>query len=135
MTIKLLVGMLYVSIVTLTVNLSGCSTPINYESDIKPIIDKKCVNCHINEYSKGTRKIGLRLNTYENVMKGSDEGPIIKKFRSDKSKLYKRVAGKIGWCDEMPKVECARMPPTPRHRLNKTEILLIKKWIDQGANK
>src|ERR1041384_4787626 len=46
---------------------------LTYATDIKPLLDASCVRCHGGERPKA----GLRLDSRENILKGSKEGPVV----------------------------------------------------------
>ncbi|MFA0731880.1 MAG: hypothetical protein LKKZDAJK_001570 [Candidatus Fervidibacter sp.] len=93
--------------------------PVSYSKDIQPLLLKRCVVCH------GEKKAehDLRLDSYEAVMKGDREGPVVVPGKSNESRLYLVVAGK-----KEPK-----MPPDPLPPLTPTELELLRRWIDEGA--
>lgn len=93
--------------------------PVSYSKDIQPLLLKRCVVCH------GEKKAehDLRLDSYEAVMKGDHEGPVIVPGKSNESRLYLVVAGK-----KEPK-----MPPDPLPPLTPMELELLRRWIDEGA--
>ncbi|MFA0768259.1 MAG: hypothetical protein OXFUSZZB_001587 [Candidatus Fervidibacter sp.] len=93
--------------------------PVSYSKDIQPLLLKRCVVCH------GEKKAehDLRLDSYEEVMKGDREGPVVVPGKSNESRLYLVVAGK-----KEPK-----MPPDPLPPLTPMELELLRRWIDEGA--
>ncbi|MFA0750992.1 MAG: hypothetical protein SLRJCFUN_001395 [Candidatus Fervidibacter sp.] len=93
--------------------------PVSYSKDIQPLLLKRCVVCH------GEKKAehDLRLDSYEAVMKGDREGPVVVPGKSNESRLYLVVAGK-----KEPK-----MPPDPLPPLTPMELELLRRWIDEGA--
>jgi hypothetical protein len=100
-------------------------TGVTYATDIKPIFDKSCVRCHGAEKPKAK----LRLDNLEGVLKGGEDGKMIKPGDSAGSILVHNIA-QAGDPD-------AYMPP-PRNRANigpltKEQVSLIRAWIDQGA--
>ncbi len=86
--------------------------------DVAPIFQTYCIQCHAGPKPP----LGLRLDNYENVMKGSDE-PVIVPGEPKKSSLFLRIIG-----EEKP-----RMPRNGPPWLNEKETVLIKKWIAEGA--
>jgi mono/diheme cytochrome c family protein len=98
---------------------------VTYATDIKPLFDKSCVNCHGAERPKAR----LRLDSLEGTLKGGEEGKVVVAGNSAGSILVHNVAH-AGNPDTY-------MPP-PRNRgnippLTKEQIGLIRAWIDQGA--
>lgn len=61
---------------------------VTYATDIKPILQASCFRCHGAERPKA----GLRLDSLENVLKGSKEGPVIVAGDSVKSALLIAVS-------------------------------------------
>lgn len=87
--------------------------------DLAPIFQTHCIQCHA-----GSRPpLGLRLDNYENLMKGADREPVVVPGEPKKSALFRRIIG-----DEKP-----RMPRNGPPWLNEKETALIKQWIAEGA--
>jgi len=84
-----------------------------YERDIAPIFLRSCATtgCH-DSRGKG----GYSFNDYTSVMKA------ITPYNAQKSKAYKAITGK-GFIQLMP----------PAGALSQNERILIRVWIDQGA--
>lgn len=94
---------------------------VTFEKDIKPLFERSCFECHGKERVKAR----LRLNTVEDIKKGSDYGPVIIVGNSAKSTLVHSMAGLI---------EDMMMPPEDKAQpLTKEELGLVRAWIDQGA--
>jgi Planctomycete cytochrome C len=96
---------------------------VSYKATIKPIIDKHCTECHL-EGGQGALTTGFRMDSYENLMKGTKFGPVIVAGDSLSSSLYRLVSGKVDKSIRMPHSK----DPMPA-----SEISAIEKWIDQGA--
>jgi hypothetical protein len=104
---------------------ASSKTGVTYATDIKPILEKSCTKCHDGEKPKAR----LRLDSLEGVLKGGEDGKVVKPGDSAGSMLVHNVAH-AGDPD-------AYMPP-PRNKhgilaLTKEQIGLIRAWIDQGA--
>ena len=98
---------------------------VTYATDIKPLFDKSCVNCHGAERPKAR----LRLDSLEGALKGGEDGKVVLAGDSAGSVLVHNIAH-AGNPDTY-------MPP-PRNRgnippLTKEQIGLVRAWIDQGA--
>lgn len=91
------------------------STGISFTNDILPILQSRCLNCHGGDRVEE----GLIINTYGDLMAGSDNGPVIIPGNADGSLLVELVATK-----EMPKRGPKLTPP---------QVQLIIDWINQGA--
>ncbi len=97
--------------------------PLSYHTDIKPILDQYCVECH-KEGGKGTEKSGLLLDSYEATLRGTKFGPVVVAGQSVNSTLYRLVSGKADPSLRMPH----NSDPLPEETVN-----MIRDWIDQGA--
>lgn len=93
-----------------------------YAKHINPILDGNCVACHGEGKSKG----GLRMESYDLLMKGGKDGPVIVAGNPDKSMLLQRVT--------LPPDHRQFMPAEGKPPLGAEEIALIKAWIQQGAS-
>jgi hypothetical protein len=103
---------------TLPLPVSEAAAPVDYERDIKPLIETFCLECHDDEKRKG----GLSLATYLDVLDGGRSGAAVRPGRGHDSLLIARLNGIRG--DQMP----LDAPP-----LLADEIALLQRWIDQGA--
>lgn len=103
----------------LTITASAAGQPVDYERDVKPLLRSRCYACHggLKQESE------LRLDTGSSILKGGDSGAAVVAGKSAQSLLLERIVSKDD--DE-------RMPPEGKP-LKATEIQLIKRWIDQGA--
>ncbi len=103
---------------------AATKTGVTYATDIKPIFDASCLQCHD---SKKSRQGGmLSLDTLAGALKGTRDGKIITVGDSAHSDLVLSVAH-IGDQDTfMPRGRNAK-------KLTDEQIGLIRAWIDQGA--
>ena len=91
------------------------SVEISYANDVRPILESRCGSCHMGEFVSE----GLDMNTYESLLVGSQNGPVIIPGDANDSLLVQKItAGK------MPK----RGP-----KLTPTQIQIITDWIDADA--
>ncbi len=98
---------------------------VTYAADIKPIFDKSCIKCHGPEKQKGK----LRVDSLDAVLKGGEDGKVIKLGNSAESMLVMNVAH-VG--DE----DMFMPPPDNKDKIPKLtdeQIGLVRAWIDQGA--
>ena len=84
---------------------------IDYETEIHPIFNNNCINCHGNSG-------GLSLESYANLMTGGNSGTVIISGNHSNSLLWQRINN-----GEMP----------PSGELSSSDIDLIAAWIDEGA--
>ena len=92
-----------------------------YATRVQPIFDEKCVLCHNAEKFKGK----LRLDSYEHVMLGGKDGPVIVPREPGKSEMYRRLTLSPDSKDFMP---AEGKPP-----LSPAESKIIEVWIAAGA--
>ena len=93
--------------------------PVNFEQQIRPLLIQHCGKCH----GPTTQKSGLRLDARHGAFKGGDSGPVIAPGKGTDSHLLRRVQSVDP--DE-------RMPPDGPP-LEPNEIVLLQRWIDDGA--
>jgi hypothetical protein len=62
---------------------AATKTGVTYEQDIKPLFDASCVNCH----GERRQRAGLRLDSREAVLQGSDDGKVVEIGNSKESLL------------------------------------------------
>ena len=107
--------------------LIGCSgeSQVSFSEDVQPILKEKCLKCH-QEGGAGFEKNGLSMVRYENLMKGTNFGPVIEPGSSVSSTLVRLISGNADPSLKMP--HGAGNKP-----LSESEVELIKTWIDQGA--
>ena len=99
--------------------------PVDYQRDIKPLLEASCGECHNGIKRKG----GLTLATYSDILDGGKDGPIVRPGHSADSMLVHNIAHIGDEDDYMPPPDNkAKIPP-----LTKDQIALVRAWIDQGA--
>lgn len=89
--------------------------PVSFASDVMPILEKHCWECH----SGDDVELGLRLDTYEGMMLGSDYGTVIEAGDPDGSLLVDMIES-----GDMPE---EGDPVSPE------DLEIIKTWIAEGA--
>ncbi len=99
---------------------SAAGGSVDFASDILPIFERQCYECH----GPKSRKGDLRLSNEEEAFRPAQSGvPVIERSDSSFSLLVEMVSS-TDPDERMPK---GRAPLTPQ------EIRLIRDWIDQGA--
>jgi uncharacterized membrane protein len=93
-----------------------------YAKHIYPIMDANCIGCHGEAKSKG----GLQMDSYELLMQGGQDGPVVIAGQPDKSLLLQRVT--------LPLDHKKFMPAEGKPPLKPQDIAWIKAWIQQGAS-
>ena len=91
-----------------------------FEDLIYPVFEEKCIACHNKKQAYG----GLNMNTFDNLIRGGNNGLGIHKDNPYKSLIYKRVS--------MSQNEAKFMPPTGTP-LSFNQVAVLKWWIDNGA--
>ena len=90
-------------------------TDISYSKDVLPILESRCSTCHMGEFTTKN----LNMETYEGLMKGSQNGPVIVAGSARESLLAQKISK-----GEMPK----RGP-----KLTPEQVQTIIDWINAGA--
>ncbi|MDA0589430.1 MAG: PSD1 and planctomycete cytochrome C domain-containing protein [Planctomycetota bacterium] len=92
---------------------------VDFVKDVKPLFAKHCLSCHGSE----KQEAGFRLDMQAAALAGGDGGASILPENSADSLLIRYVAG----IDEN-----IVMPPKG-DQLTKTQVGILRAWIDQGA--
>lgn len=93
----------------------NASAQVSFSNDIMPIFENRCIECH---GGRRTRE-GLDMKTYENLLRGSNNGPVVMPGDAGVS-LFVELIVKGDMPNRGPKV-------TP------DELQLIIDWVNQGA--
>ncbi|MFM7328593.1 MAG: DUF1549 domain-containing protein, partial [Bacteroidota bacterium] len=102
--------------------LVGCSggPEVSFNTEIKPLINKKCISCH----GGVKRNAGFSLLFRQDALDTTESGkPAIIPGDADHSEVIRRITAHDPE-DRMPYKE---------EPLSKEQIDLIRRWIDQGA--
>ena len=128
------IGTVLLLVIGLTIWLFGCGSAIkelglvfddpaaagrpspSFNADILPILTNRCAiaKCHVVD---GPHDIDLR--TYDNLIKGGDEGPIV-------------IAGDARESEIVEEIVEGKMPPKG-DPLEAAQMQLIIDWINEGA--
>ncbi|MBL8814611.1 MAG: PSD1 domain-containing protein [Planctomyces sp.] len=118
----MMLGIMIVLAVGSALNVLPAAEKVDYQTQIKPLLELKCLGCHGPE----TQESHLRVDRKWSLLKGGDSGePAIVELKSAESHLIQLVLGK----DSSGKA----MPPEPEDRLSTEEVSLLIRWIDEGA--
>ena len=93
-------------------------------SDVKPVLDRYCLECH-QPGGAGFVASGLDLSSYEGVMAGTRNGPMVIAGDSLGSNLLVLMEGRAD-----PSI---KMPHGTTEKVSAADINAIRLWIDQGA--
>jgi mono/diheme cytochrome c family protein len=91
-------------------------TKVDYATQVKPIFENYCYQCHGN----GRSKAGVRLDVKTSAMMHITAGD---PMHSD---VFRSMTRSMGASD--------RMPPVSQKQPGDADIATIKLWIQQGAN-
>nr|VFK28321.1 MAG: Planctomycete cytochrome C [Candidatus Kentron sp. MB]VFK29488.1 MAG: Planctomycete cytochrome C [Candidatus Kentron sp. MB]VFK74800.1 MAG: Planctomycete cytochrome C [Candidatus Kentron sp. MB] len=111
-------------------SVTGCGeTGVSFESDVRPILAKNCLECH-QPGAKGFKQSDFAVGDYKSLMagtkpgQGEQRGQIIVPGDSASSTLMILIEGRAD-----PSI---RMPHD-KEPLNKKDVATLKQWIDEGA--
>ncbi|MGZ5031165.1 MAG: DUF4405 domain-containing protein [Methylobacter sp.] len=91
---------------------------IVFWKNIYPIFEKNCLSCH----GPQRQYAGFRADNSDNFFRNIGSKPLVLPGRSDDSPLIAIVSGARG-----------DLPMAEEHTLSEHEVLLLKAWIDAGA--
>ncbi len=91
---------------------------ITYAQTVKPVFDQRCGGCHMNGGHAG----GLKLDTFELMMKGGEDGPVVALGDPGSSMLVKAIH-----------YDDPSMQMPPKEKLSDHDILVIETWIKTTA--
>lgn len=96
------------------------TTGISFNQDVRPILNKRCNNCHGGVKQNG----GLSLLFRDNALKGGDSGiPTIVPGNPAGSELIRRVIHS----------DPEERMPLEADPLSEAEVAILTKWIEMGA--
>ena len=106
--------------------ITACSSeePVSYTQDIRPILDQHCISCH-QAGGAGQEASGFSMVTYDDLMKGTQFGPMIIPGDALGSNMLVLMEGRADPSISMPH---GSMKPVPQ-----SQIDTIRSWIEQGA--
>lgn len=96
---------------------------VDFQSEVLPILKKKCIACH----NEGEPKGDLVLETPQTILEGGRKGPTVQPGNGAESKLILLATHAKKPFMPPKKNRMNAKPLTPK------ELGLIKLWIDQGA--
>ena len=92
---------------------------INFDKEIKPILEARCVNCHGHGRAKGD----FRIDTRETLLRGGSSGAAVVLGQSADSYLIELVMG----------FDPENVMPKKGTKLTPEQVGLLRAWIDQGV--
>jgi uncharacterized membrane protein len=100
-------------VAALAVSSSARAEDLGYETDIKPLLDEHCVECH----HEGARRPNLSAFPFA-MPPGSP---------NDQVAIVTKILAKVD-------VTQPKMPPGPRPKLTADQVARISLWLEQGLN-
>jgi uncharacterized membrane protein len=88
---------------------------------IQPILQRRCSACHGSQKRKGD----LSMETYESLLKGGKDGPVLIAGKPLESPMIHRLL--------LPPEDEDHMPPAGKPQPTLAEIVALQWWIDCGA--
>lgn len=95
---------------------------VDFIRDVKPVLEFNCVSCHQETKAKGK----LRIDTFEQTMKGAGGDPVLVPGKPEESTFYTTTILDADHDDVMP-------PTKHHHVMSKHETEIIREWIAKGA--
>ena len=92
---------------------------VNFGTEIKPILEARCANCHGYGRDKGK----FRMDSRETFLKGGGSGEAIVIGKSAASYLIELVMG----------FDPDNVMPKKGTKLSREQVALLRAWIDQGV--
>lgn len=93
---------------------------VSFASDIRPLLEELCVNCH----HQGALMGDLNLENRQLALRPRDDGELLVPGEPQQSLFFQVL--------NLPDDDPAAMPPTG-HRIEDHELDLFRRWIEQGA--
>lgn len=111
---------------TVAMAIGACSSeqPVSFAQDVKPILDQNCLACH-QAGGQGFEASGLSMVSYEDLMQGTEGGPMVIAGDVEGSNLLVLMEGRADPSISMPH---GSLDPVPSE-----DIEVIRAWIAQGA--
>ena len=103
------------TLLLLSASVLAAASP-TYHDDIAPLLANRCLVCH----SGAQAPLGLRLDSLENLLRGSQRGPVVHAGDAAGSELLRRLTG-----SSQP-----RMPLSCPPFLEAAEIAMVERWIN-----
>ncbi len=102
----------------------GGEEAVSFSQEVKPILDENCLSCH-QEGGAGYEASGFSMTSYDNIMKGTNNGPMVIAGDVEGSNLLVLMEGRADPSISMPH---GSMDPVASK-----DIAKIRTWIAQGA--
>src|ERR1043165_1405515 len=100
----------------------GFAATVDFNQQLKPLLETTCFSCH----KEGKVEGGLRIDDHALLLKGGENGVVITPGNPEKSSFYKLTT--------LPKDDDKVMPPKGAV-LNKWQQDVLKDWMVAGADR
>jgi len=106
--------------------ITGCGREdaVSFSQDVRPVLEQNCLECH-QAGGSGLAASGFSMETYDDLMKGTNFGPMIIAGDTESSNMLVLMEGRAD-----PSI---RMPHGYREPVSTQDIQTIRQWIAQGA--
>lgn len=106
--------------------LNACDTDplVSFSQDVKPILEKNCIQCH-QPGGLGETASGFSMESYASLMKGTNYGPMVVAGDAEGSNMLVLMEGRAD-----PSIS---MPHGAQKPVSKEDIQTVRLWIEQGA--
>lgn len=116
----LLVGLLGLLVLSLAVSACQSNQPVDFNTEIRPVLNANCLNCHSGVKQSG----GLNLLFRDMALKAGDSGqPAIVPGDADASELMRRITHH----------DPEERMPLEKPPLSEEQIEAFRQWINEGA--
>lgn len=88
-------------------------------ASIQPILSARCVSCHAGSKAAD----GLDLSSYEGLMKGKSDGPVVVAGKPDQSLIIAAIRGEKG----------VKRMPLRGSPLDEAQIQAFERFVAEGA--
>ncbi|MFM2096615.1 MAG: hypothetical protein RIS70_3739 [Planctomycetota bacterium] len=102
----------------LSASMQGAEAPVDFHSQIRPILVSYCFRCHSSVKQEGE----LRLDSAAAIQRGGAGGAVLVPRQADQSRLLHAVS----------QTGDLKMPPEGKS-LTPQQVELLRRWIEQGA--
>lgn len=93
-----------------------------YNTTIQPILDEFCIRCH----GEKRQKEGLRLDSYEGLVAGSEWGSIVMFGNAAESQIIQSL--------HAPLEDDEHMPPSEKPQPTAEQVAAIEAWVNSHSN-
>lgn len=115
---------IFIAVAAVLITACSSEAPTSFSQEVKPILDENCLACH-QEGGTGYEASGFSMTSYENVMKGTSNGPMVIAGDVEGSNILVLMEGRAD-----PSIS---MPHGSMNPVASKDIEKIRLWIAQGA--